>query len=77
MPGVQNRCIKIVSTKLTWDAAMGTCRDLGGTLATLDTPSRNAFVIGNLALITGKMMVMTKSRNQPTQTNCNLYYNSN
>ena len=75
MPGVQNRCIKIVSTKLTWDAAMGTCRDLGGTLATLDTPSRNAFVIGNLALITGKMMVMmvmTKSRSQPKQTNCNL-----
>lgn len=33
---------------------MGTCKDLGGTLATLDSPSRNAFVIGNLALITGE-----------------------
>ena len=32
---------------------MGTCKDLGGSLATLDTQAMNAFIIGNLAMITG------------------------
>lgn len=51
--GLQDTCFKIVPTRSTWDAAMGTCKDLGGSLATLDTQARNAFIIGNLAMITG------------------------
>ena len=52
--GVDDTCLTFNSTSSTWDAAMGSCKDMGGTLATTQGQSRNAFVIGNLAMITSE-----------------------
>ena len=39
-------CYKFVSTPATWRVAQGTCRDMGGNLAVLDSARKNAFVTG-------------------------------
>ena len=39
-------CYKFVSTPATWRVAQGTCRDMGGSLAVLDSARKNAFVTG-------------------------------
>lgn len=43
-----------MTARLSWLNAMDTCKGLGGTLAMLNTFTKNVFVIGNLAPINGR-----------------------
>ena len=49
--GTYQSCYKFVTTPMkTWTEAEGACRDMGGTLAVLDSERKTAFIIGYMVM---------------------------
>ena len=45
---------KFITTQLTWQTSQGMCRDMGGTLVTLDSSAEIAFIAGYLVMHPGE-----------------------
>lgn len=52
-------CFRFISASVTWSAAKNICQEqLGGRLAVLDTYTKNAFIIGNLAILSSEFALL-------------------
>lgn len=48
--GTYNACYKFVSNPAPWDKANALCKDMGGTLAVIDTEQKASFITGYMLI---------------------------